>query len=109
MPGRRRRRISLAGMLRHKGVRMIRRALPCSAIVVAVVLGCSDGNHASAPQPADIVLRDGGIYTVDANRSWAQAAAIRDGGFVAVGDESSIAPVIGSATRIIDLDGHMAL
>src|SRR5678815_5213067 len=88
---------------------MVRRGVPCSALVAAVLLGCSDGEHASAPQPADIVLRNGGIYTVDGNRSWAQAAAIRDGGFVAVGDEQSIAPLIGPATRKIDLEGNMAL
>ena len=34
---------------------------------------------------ADLVLRGGAVYTVDAARSWAQAVAVRDGVIVAVG------------------------
>jgi predicted amidohydrolase YtcJ len=59
--------------------------------------------------PADLVLINGGIYTVDAERSWAQAAAIRDGVIVAVGDNSAIEAMIGPETRTIDLAGKMAL
>jgi predicted amidohydrolase YtcJ len=89
---------------------MARRALVHAALSVAVVTsGCSGGEKTPAPPPADLVLRNGGIYTVDAQRSWAQAAAIRDGAIVAVGDEASIAPYVGSTTRVVDLAGHIAL
>jgi hypothetical protein len=63
----------------------------------------------SAPQVADTVLINGGIYTVDAERSWAQAVAILDGVFIAVGSNSEIEPLIGPATHTIDVSGKMAL
>jgi predicted amidohydrolase YtcJ len=62
-----------------------------------------------APQVADTVLINGGIYTVDAKRSWAEAAAILDGVFIAVGSNSEIEALTGPATRTIDLSGNMAL
>ena len=63
----------------------------------------------AAPPAADLVLINGGIYTVDDERSWAEAAAIRDGVIVAVGSQADIEPLLGPATRTIDLSGKMAL
>jgi len=88
---------------------MSRRALARSAVFIAVVVGCSGVEQGSAPPAADLVLRNGGIYTVDAQRTWARAAAIRDGVFVAVGDDATIARYMGPGTRVVDLTGHMAL
>ena len=59
--------------------------------------------------PADIVLLNGGIYTVDAERSWAEAAAIRDGKIIAVGTNSRVEPLIGDVTEVFDLKGRMAM
>jgi len=69
------------------------------------------GPAAAAPPPAyaDLVLRNGGIYTVDAERHWAEAAAVRDGVFVAVGAAAEVEPLVGPETRVIDLAGGMAL
>jgi len=64
---------------------------------------------AAAVEPADTVLVNGGIYTVDAKRSWAEAAALRDGRIVAVGTNAQIAPYRGTRTRVIDLTGRLAL
>jgi predicted amidohydrolase YtcJ len=65
--------------------------------------------QAGSVSPADLVLINGGIYTVDPERSWAQAAAVRDGVFVAIGTNKDIEPLLGPATRVIDLEGRMAL
>jgi predicted amidohydrolase YtcJ len=59
--------------------------------------------------PADLVLRGGPIYTVDAVRSWARALAVRDGVLVYVGSERGVAPLIGDETRLVELRGRMAL
>jgi len=59
--------------------------------------------------PADTILVDGGIYTVDSERSWAQAMAILDGRIVAVGTNDEILTLKGSGTAVIDLTGRMAL
>ena len=63
----------------------------------------------SREEPADLVLLGGGIYTVDAERSWAEAAAIRDGAIVAVGDDRDIRDYVGDATRVVELHGRMAM
>jgi predicted amidohydrolase YtcJ len=65
--------------------------------------------QATQQDPADIVLLNGGIYTVDAERNWAEAAAIRDGEIIAVGTNSSIDQMIGDATEVFDLQGRMAM
>lgn len=65
---------------------------------------------AAAPeQPADLVLRHGAVYTVDAARSWAESIAVRGGRIVYVGDDAGIAPWIGGKTRTIELAGKMVL
>ena len=60
-------------------------------------------------EPADIVLVNGGVYTVDAERRWAEAVAVRNGEIVSVGSNDSIATYIGASTEVIDLSGSMAL
>jgi predicted amidohydrolase YtcJ len=63
----------------------------------------------SAPAVADLVFTNGSIYTVDANRSWADAVAIRDGKIVRVGSDAEVQPLVGPDTRVVDLDGRMML
>ncbi len=58
---------------------------------------------------ADLILRGGAVYAVDAARSWAQAVAIRDGSIVAVGTDEQVAALVGPRTRAIDLAGRMLL
>ena len=58
---------------------------------------------------ADLILRGGAVYTVDAARSWAQAVAIRSGSIVAVGTDEQVAALAGPRTRAIDLAGRMLL
>ena len=84
------------------------------AIAVLCLVSCAEKAEENTALevtvvPADLVLINGGIYTVDADRSRAEAAAIRDGLFVMVGDNSEIEPLIGPQTRIIDLAGKMVL
>jgi predicted amidohydrolase YtcJ len=47
--------------------------------------------------------------TLDARRPEAQALAARDGRIVSVGSDADVAPLIGPATRVIDLDGQLAI
>lgn len=61
------------------------------------------------PQPADLVLTDAKILTVDARFSEARALAVRDGRFVAVGSAEDVRPYIGSATRVIEGRGRTAI
>ncbi|MEX0428528.1 amidohydrolase [Nocardioides sp. DS6] len=61
--------------------------------------------HDGATTPADLVVRNGKIYTGDRDNPTATAAAIKDGVFVAVGDDATVASHIGHRTRIIDALG----
>ena len=71
-----------------------------------VLPGCTERDHELA---ADIVFLNGGIYTVDAERSWAEAAAIHDGVIIAVGENRDIRAFIGDSTEVVDLAGRMAM
>jgi predicted amidohydrolase YtcJ len=64
---------------------------------------------AAAPAPADLVLRNGKIITVDPKFSIKEAVAIRDGRFVAVGGERDVKVLIGRGTRVIDLAGRAVI
>ncbi len=58
---------------------------------------------------ADMVIVNGKIFTVNPAQPWAQAAAIRNGRFVAVGNDDDIRRLIGKETEVIDLKGKLAL
>jgi predicted amidohydrolase YtcJ len=60
-------------------------------------------------RPADTVLVNGHIVTVDRRFSIAQAVAISGGKFTAVGSDASIRPLAGPATNIIDLHGQTVI
>ena len=60
-------------------------------------------------QPADLVLRGGAIYTMDAARSWAEALAVDDGKIVYVGTETGVDKWIGEGTEVLELEGRMVL
>src|SRR3954454_8555695 len=55
---------------------------------------------------ADIVLRGGRIATMDSERSFLTAVAVRQGRIVAVGDDNAVRGLIGSRTRVVELRGR---
>jgi len=59
--------------------------------------------------PAHTAYVNGRVYTVDPRQPWAQAIAVSDGCFTAVGTTSDISACIGPETQVIDLDGKMVL
>jgi predicted amidohydrolase YtcJ len=63
----------------------------------------------SGNRQADLILHNGIIYTVDGKNSSAQAVAVKDGRFVAVGPDKEVLRLRGSRTRIIDLKGRFAV
>jgi predicted amidohydrolase YtcJ len=67
-------------------------------------------DRASDPRTiADRVFLNGTIYTVDAERTWAQAVAISGSHIVFVGGNDEATGWIGEQTEITDLDGQMML
>src|SRR5262249_38498441 len=59
-----------------------------------------------AARPADLVLKNGKVVTVDRDFTIAQAVAIADDKIIAVGSDAAIAAHIAPATRVVDLAGR---
>jgi predicted amidohydrolase YtcJ len=82
-------------------------ARPWMLCLTAVVLaGCAAG---PAVEPADLVLRNGRVVTVDSTLPEAEAVAIRGHSIVAVGTTAELAQYVGSDTEVIDLNGRLVL
>jgi len=58
---------------------------------------------------ANLVLRNASVYTVDKQRSWAEAVAIADDKIVFVGSDADVQSFIDPDTFVMDLDGKMVL
>lgn len=70
-----------------------------------VLYGCG----AESKPGADMVLTNANIYTVDEDKSWVEAVAIKDGRFVYVGESEGVEQYVGEATRTVDLAGRLVL
>ena len=69
---------------------------------------CHTPKEASS-EKADLVIRDARVYTVDPQRLWAQAVAVKGDRIVWVGDEGGVSSHIGQSTRVMDAGGKMVL
>ena len=59
--------------------------------------------------PADLILNNGAIYTVNAKQPWASAVAVVGDTIVYVGDEKGVSQWQGKMTRQIDLQGKFLM
>jgi len=82
----------------------------------ALVIGCLfslGAASAAVPKPksapADTIIVHGKVYTVNAQKPWAEALAIRGDKIVAVGSNREIERFRGRGTRVIDARGHLVL
>ena len=64
---------------------------------------------ALAQAPADLIIRNGNILTVDPRFSTVTAAAVHNGRFIAVGSDAEALKTRGPKTRIVDLHGQTVL
>jgi predicted amidohydrolase YtcJ len=82
---------------------------PLSGALIAL-LAWSIATRAAQPQtaPADLVLRNGKIVTVDDDRPVAEALAVAGDTIAAVGPNQEIQRYIGRETKVIDLKGALA-
>jgi predicted amidohydrolase YtcJ len=60
----------------------------------------------ASPEPADLVLRNATVHTVDAKRPRAEAVAVRGNRIVAVGTSAEVQAYVGPRTRLMDLRGR---
>jgi predicted amidohydrolase YtcJ len=88
---------------------MFLRSGMCAFAGVAAVGALLTAVEAGAQERATLVLRNGRIVTVDSTRPFAWGVAVVGDRIAAVGGESDIDGFIGPDTRIIDLDGKLAI
>ena len=84
------------------------RSRPLAPLAVAALValgGCS----APRGEPADLILRDGRVVTMDAARPEAEAIAVKGDRILAVGTDREIAAHRGRGTRLVDLAGRLAI
>jgi predicted amidohydrolase YtcJ len=75
-------------------------------LAIALLFGAPS---VAATPPADTVLINAKIYTVDAKRSVAEALAVRDGRIVLVGSNSAVGALVGAKTKVVDGRGRLVL
>lgn len=80
--------------------------------LLAGLVLCAAAVPTAAAKPegkADLILRGGSIYTLDAARSWADALAVAGGRIVYVGTSAGVERFVGPKTRVLDLNGKLVL
>ena len=80
-------------------------ALLPSLLAAATALVLS---QATPAMEADLILTNGRIYTVDAERPWVEAVAVAGDRILAVGDDDDVLATRGEDTQVIDLGGAFA-
>ncbi|MGF6164053.1 putative amidohydrolase YtcJ [Pseudomonas sp. 2725] len=80
-----------------------------SRLFIAVASTTAFSCVALGAAPADTVMRNGYVYTVDGQNSVQQAIAISGGKIVYVGSDAGVDGYIGKQTQLIDLAGRMLM
>src|SRR5262245_5710366 len=69
-------------------------------LLVTIFVSCSEKK-----QPADLIITNGTIYTMNDQQKTAEAIAVKDGKILAVGSKSEINVYKGDNSQVIDLEG----
>lgn len=75
--------------------------------VTALLTACVTGT--TTEQSADLVLTNGTIYTAVPGAEKVTAVAIKDGRYIAVGDDISVSRYIGEQSEVVDLQSAMVM
>ncbi len=86
----------------------------CIAFLLALQLSipalmASDAPTPPASQPADVIVTNARIYTVNPQQSWAEAIAVRGDKIIAVGNRKQVEALRGPATKVIDAGQRLLL
>ena len=77
--------------------------------IIASVVCLATANAEAQQPPADLIVTNAKVHTMDTHRPRATAFAVRDGQFVAVGDDVSMRAYRGEKTRVIDARGRTVI
>src|SRR5687767_8090573 len=94
-------RLNVFSLAMMKAVRSWRHA----GGILVLALGLAAGARVAFAAPAELVVRQANVITMDPNRPRGQAFAVANGKFVTVGSDDSMEAFIGANTRVLDLAG----
>jgi predicted amidohydrolase YtcJ len=103
--------LKFGGMTLAAGLTACERKIQTAQLLVQPTLAATvpaystPGARPAPAGPADLVLKNGKVYTVNPASSIVQAVAVKDGLIQAVGDDQTIAGMTGDKTEVIDLAG----
>src|SRR5262249_3025962 len=80
---------------------LFRSILVCAAAALGIAVVT-----AACPQAPHLVFVNGKVFTADASSSLAEAFAVKDGRFIAVGTSAAMRAQVGPATKVVDLEGR---
>ena len=87
-------------------MRQLPRIVRCVSFSLPVVLAASAAAQANL---ADLVVTNAKVVTMDAQRPEATAFAVKDGKFIAVGDDAAMQVHRGQGTRVVDAGGRTVI
>jgi predicted amidohydrolase YtcJ len=81
----------------------------CCLIITIMMFNIAASTSRAAMENADLVLKHGKIITLDSSAPQAEAVAIKGHLIQATGTNQEIDPYVGSTTKVIDLEGRLAI
>jgi len=78
---------------------------PAHALLLAACAACAVGQAVAPEPPADLIVINAVVHTMNAARPRAEAVAVRGERFVAVGTSAEVLRWRGSSTRVVDAAG----
>jgi predicted amidohydrolase YtcJ len=84
---------------------LLKKSRWCAIAGGIIALALSWGVSSVSAQPAEVVVRNANVLTVDAASSRATAFAVAEGKLLAVGSDDDVKRHIGQKTRVVDLHG----
>lgn len=82
---------------------------PVTFLRLAALFAFVTASLGAQSRQADVVVLNGRIYTADAARPIVAAMAVRDGRVVFTGDAAGARALVGSSTRLVDLQGKTVI
>jgi len=83
--------------------------MTCSLLIVMLMGALVTAQVHGSVAPADLIVTNARIYTVNEKQPWAEALAIRGEKIIAVGTDKEIAVYHGQATKVMDVGQRMVL
>lgn len=74
---------------------------------IILFIGCKTED--TSKKYADTIYKNGKIYTVNEEKEWAEAMAIKDGKFISIGDIDEVTIAKGPNTQMVDLKGQFVM